>query len=279
MLNAMNAITIDFEDWFAPKNMPGFDKLNWADCDIRIEEPTKYLLELLKSKSITAVFFVLGYIADKKPDLIKLIGDYGHEIASHGYSHTQITKQSEKEFEQDIEMSLDALSKIGFTNIQGYRAPSFSITKDTLWAIDILKKYGIQYSSSIYPTNLRKEYGIAEINREIFRHENGIIELPMNSAKIGGRLIPCSGGAYFRFYPYPLFRKLKQISDRQTNHYIFYLHPWELDAGQPLVDTNITSRIRHYYNIKNVSTKLERLVSDLDFVPMQSIISDFNSKI
>ncbi len=274
----MNTLTIDLEDWFAPKNMPGFEKLDWDKCDIRIEEPTKYILERLKTKSISAVFFVLGYIADRKPDLIKRISDYGHEIASHGYSHTQITKQNEIQFEQDMEMSLEALAKIGFTNVQGYRAPSFSITKDTLWALDTLKKFGIKYSSSIYPTNLRKEYGIGDSNREIFRHDNGIIELPMNSVKLGGKLIPCSGGAYFRFYPYPLFRKLKQISDRQTAHYVFYLHPWELDIGQPKIDTNLTSSIRHYYNIKNVSKKLELLVSEFEFVPIQSLIDDYYSR-
>ena len=275
----MNTITIDFEDWFLPKALSNSISLNYSSKNIRVEEPTKYLLELFKSKSIFAVFFVLGCIAEQKPDLIKMISDYGHEIASHGYSHTQITKQSEKEFERDIEMSLDTLAKIGFSNIEGYRAPAFSITKDTLWAIDILKKFGIQYSSSIYPTNLHKEYGISDINREIFKHDNGIIEIPMNSARIANQLIPCSGGAYFRFYPYRLFQKLKQISDSQTNHFVFYIHPWELDKEPPKIEGTLANRIRHRYNIQNVRQRMERIVSEFEFVPMQTIINDFKSRI
>lgn len=261
----MKIFTVDFEDWFAPRNLPGFNKLNWDNCKLFIEKPADTILNILDEFNVKGIFFILGYIAERSPKLISKIAERGHEIASHGYSHKMIYEMSPQEFSEDIEKSLQILHKLGFDKIKGYRAPSFSITSQSYWALDILRNFGFEYSSSIYPTNLRKEYGIAGAEREIFKHENGLYEMPMNSAKFGKYLLPCSGGAYFRFYNYNFFRNLALRSLKETGHYVFYIHPWELAPEHPVVKTNLSGKLRHYYNISKVEHKLRELLSAMKF--------------
>lgn len=261
----MNLFSVDLEDWYSPRTIKGFASLDWESCESYIQKPTNTLLELLDKHSIKAVFFVLGYVAARHPDLIRRIADSGHEIASHGYSHFLLTKLNEQEFSDDIEKSLEVLAKIGIRSVRGYRAPSFSIIESTLFAIDILKKFGFQYSSSIYPTNLHPEYGLKDFGTEIFRYENGLIEIPLNKVNLFGTQIPCSGGAYLRFFPYSSFKMMARQSIEQSNHYMFYIHPWELAIDQPRIKSNFLGRIRHYYNIGSVQSKLERLLNDIQF--------------
>lgn len=266
-----NLFTIDFEPWFSPRNLSGFDSIDWNQAHINLDEPTDYILNLLSRRNIKAVFFVLAYIAEKAPELITRIAAEGHEIASHGFWHYQINKISKSEFQKDIYDSFNLLSKFT-SNLRIYRAPSFSITKDSLWALDILKNAGFVYSSSIYPTNMHSEYGLSNIPRKVFKHNNGLIEIPLNSFEFGKFLIPCSGGAYFRFYPYNLFKFLAKKSIAQTKQFVFYIHPWEFDLKHPKVNTGYKNYIRHYYNIKSVRSKLEKLTLDFEFLDFNRFI-------
>ncbi|MGE5480565.1 MAG: DUF3473 domain-containing protein [Chloroflexota bacterium] len=261
----MNLFTIDLEDWFCLHNIPGFAGLDWDSCKLRLADPTRRLLEILKKREVKAIFFVLGYIADRAPDLIREIADEGHEIASHGYEHRLLFTQSEAEFEHDVSRSLESLARIGFTRVRGYRAPHFTMNERTPWGPPILSKLGFEYSSSLYPTNMNWEYGAKGDRREIFRYECGLLEIPLCAAKILNFLLPCSGGAYFRFAPYPFFKKLAEISSRQSNHYAFYIHPWELDPGQPRINTSLMGTVKHYYNLGATEIKLSQLIEDISF--------------
>ena len=261
----MKLITIDLEDWYSTRVLSSFSNIDWDSSLPFVEQSTERLLVLFKKYNIQACFFVLGYISHRHPDLIRRIADHGHEIASHGYNHEHLAKLNPTSFAEDIEKSLNALAEIGFTNVRGYRAPSFSFTEKTLWAPDVLSKFGFQFSSSVYPTNVHPDYGLTRFGFEPFRYDNGLLEIPMNSAQFGRRLIPCSGGAYLRFFPFPLFKYLIGRSALLANHYIFYLHPWELSSDQPRISGNTLQKIRHYYNIHKVEQKLEKLLSDISF--------------
>lgn len=261
----MKLFTVDFEPWFAPKHLRGFDKLEWDKCQLYLEKPTDALLSLLDEHKVKAIFFILGYVADRSPHLIEKIVSRGHEIATHGYAHKFVSRQTADEFAKDIEFSLLALRKIGIENVKGYRAPSFSVNEKTPWAFDILKDFGIEYTSMIYPTNLNLEYGALNSERGIYSHSNGVMEIPMNSFKFGKMYIPCSGGAYFRFCYYKIFELMAKKSYQQSGHYVFYIHPWELDTEHPVIETDKLTKIRHYYNISSVYSKLNKFISNVRF--------------
>ncbi|MBM2816490.1 MAG: polysaccharide deacetylase and domain protein [Ignavibacteria bacterium] len=269
-----NAITIDLEDWFCPSNIRELAELDWDNFEIRVETPVLLLLDLLEEYNYKATFFVLGFIAQKKPDLIREINTRGHEIASHGYAHRMITKQTQYEFEEDLKKSLDILEGITSVKVKGYRAPVFTITNSTLWALDILLKNGIEYDSSIYPFNLHPDYGIKNSQKRIYRHENGIIEVPLSVASILGLSIPCSGGAYFRFYPYHISEYLLRKAHSQNGHTLFYIHPWEIDSGRPKIEMGIINKIRMNYNVSNTLNKLEKLFKKIEFTTIKDILSN-----
>lgn len=261
----MKLISIDLEDWYSTRVLSSFSGLDWDSSIPLVEQSTDRLLLLFKKYDIQACFFSLGYIAVRHPDLIRRIADHGHEIASHGFNHEHLASLNRQTFAEDIEKSLDAFAKLGFHNIRGYRAPSFSFTNETLWAPDILRKFGFLFSSSVYPTNVHPDYGLTDFGYEVFRYDNGLLEIPMNSAKFGKRLIPCSGGAYLRFFPFPLFKYLIARASHLSSHYMFYLHPWELSPEQPKINGSALQKIRHYYNINKVEYKLEQLLSSFRF--------------
>jgi polysaccharide deacetylase family protein (PEP-CTERM system associated) len=273
----VNAFSIDVEDYFQVAALaPSVARETWTQRESRVEQNTDKLLLLLDERRIYATFFVLGWIAQHHPGLVKRIATAGHEIASHGLSHQLIYSQSPSEFREETRCSREILEDLTGAAVIGYRAPSFSITRRSLWALDVLLDLGFQYDSSIFPIH-HDRYGIpgaaSEPGRVTAPSGRTLVEFPMSAASFGGAKIPVSGGGYFRLLPYWVTRAgLRQVNEKHARPFAFYLHPWELDPEQPRIDVGWLSRFRHYTNLKHCEERLQRLLSDFAFAPMIDVL-------
>lgn len=269
-----NAFSIDLEDWFCVQNFSHvFPREQWDGLESRVERNTLRLLEILTRHNVQGTFFVLGWIAERYPDLVREVERRGHEIATHGYSHKLLTFMTPEEFRADLERSLDVLSNCTSTAVTGFRAPSFSVTRKTWWAVDILKQCGIAYDSSIFPVGFHPDYGIGDAPLVIHELGNGLTELPMSCADVMGRRIPCSGGGYFRLVPYFVTKSLMKKCNAANRPVIFYLHPWEVDPGQPRVSLPAVKAFRHYNNLDKTEERLEQLLADFPFTTMKRLLA------
>lgn len=269
-------MSIDVEDWFCVYNLSRLiPYAEWDRCESRVERSTLRLLELFAKHRVEATFFVLGWIAERFPDLVREIEHAGHEIASHGYSHRLLTYMTPDEFRADLDRSLEVLARTARQPVRGFRAPSFSLTASTLWAVDILRDSGIRYDSSVFPVGFHPEYGMVEADLQPHQLAEGLLELPMGVTEIAGRRVPCSGGGYFRLYPYELTRYLMRTCNAQGRSVMFYLHPWELDPDQPKVGgLSWLARFRHYNNLDKTAERLDRLLRDFAFTSARSLLAD-----
>jgi polysaccharide deacetylase family protein (PEP-CTERM system associated) len=269
-----NVFSIDLEDWFCVQNLSGvIARDQWENCESRVERNTLLLLDLLSRHNVEATFFVLGWIAERFPDLVREVRLRGHEIATHGYSHRILTSLTPDEFRADLEKSLEILTPLSSEPIRGFRAPSFSVTRKTWWALDIMRSTGIAYDSSIFPVGFHPDYGVPDAPLEAYRLPEGPLELPMSCAEVFGRRLPCSGGGYFRLLPYLATRALMRQCNRQGRPVIFYLHPWEVDPGQPRVAMPALKKFRHYNNLERTESRLERLLSDFSFTSIRKLFA------
>lgn len=269
----INSFTIDLEDWFCSHNLHPYIKFSeWDKYESRVAKSTLSILTLLKKYEVEATFFVLGWIAEKLPDLIKEIEAHGHEIASHGYGHQLLTNLNESQFREDVQRALDVTCPLISKDIKGFRAPAFSITKDSLWAIPALKSMGFTYDSSVYPISVHPDYGIPSSELDIYSFENGLIEVPMSCAVLAGTRIPCSGGGYFRFMNYGIFKRLMRRCNEQGRSVIYYLHPWEIDPGIPKMELPWFKKFRHYNNLGCTMRRLELLLEEFDFTSMEKLL-------
>lgn len=270
-----NAFTVDLEDWFCSHNLVSEIKYeDWDNLESRVTAPTLRLLVLLKKYDCKATFFVLGWVADRYPELIQRIAVDGHEIASHGYSHKLLTGISPLFFEEDLLKSVLAIERACGIKPAGYRAPAFTIVNATKWAFGILKKLGFTYDSSVYPTNVHPDYGIGDAPLTIYSPQSGLTEIPLSCAVLFNKNIPCSGGAYLRFLPYFLFKQLVNSVIKSGRAYIFYIHPWEIDPEMPRVKLPVLKAIRHYTNLASTFGKIERLLQDFEFTSLQDILTE-----
>lgn len=245
-------------------------RMHWDSYDSRVERNTSKILDLLAARNIRATFFVLGWVAERYPRLVKTIASAGHEIASHGYGHQLVTTQNPSTFRQDIRKAKAILEDLLSQKVWGYRAPSFSITNQTIWALQILVEEGHLYDSSIVPA-IHDRYGIPTANPYVhqIKNEAGIIwEIPPSVAKVCGVPIPCGGGGYFRLYPYFLSRHLLRRIERKQVPLVVYLHPWEFDPDQPRMNGSVISLARHYINLHKTENRLVRLLNDFKFGPI-----------
>jgi len=268
-------MTVDVEDYF---QVSAFESTiardRWGVLPCRVEANTRRILALFDEHDIKATFFVLGWVGQRFPALILDIVKKGHELASHGYSHIRVTQQTPEEFRDDITRAKQLLEEIAGVKVRGYRAPSYSIGADNLWALDELYAAGHDYSSSIYPIK-HDLYGMPEAPRHAFypRGHNGIFEVPVTTLDLLGKRLPCGGGGFFRLYPY-WFSKwaLDRINLQEQLPGIFYFHPWEIDPGQPR-QSNITikTRFRHYLNLGKMEKRLQRLLTDFQWGRMDDI--------
>lgn len=269
--NITHAMTVDVEDYF---HVAAFNKVinpdEWENWPCRVEANTNKLLQLFADSNIKITFFILGWVAERYPELVKAIHAQGHEIASHGYSHQLIYKQDQNVFREETAKSKRILEDLAQVQITGYRAASYSITRKSLWALDTLAELGFTWDSSIFPTR-HDNYGIPGSPEEPYKivTTSGKIltEFPLTTAKVFGQSVPAAGGGYFRQYPYALSRWLfERASNNQTKPQIFYLHPWEIDPDQPRVpNASWFSNFRHYTNLSRCLPRLERMIDDFQF--------------
>lgn len=272
----VNAMSVDVEEYFQVSAFEShIASADWAKMASRVEGSTDRLLDLFAQADVQATFFTLGWVAERHPALVRRIVDAGHELASHGQNHVRVTQQDRAAFGADIRRSREVLEQTGGVAVRGYRAASFSIGADNLWALDELAEAGYVYSSSIFPGH-HDAYGMPEAPRFAFRHRpGGLIELPITTATIGPRRLPCAGGGFFRLYPYALTRRLlRRVNRDEGRATIFYLHPWEIDTEQPrMPDLPMRTRFRHYVNIGRVESRLQRLLSDFTWDRMDRVFN------
>ena len=267
MINNQIVLTIDMEDWFHSLD---YNPSNWSNYQRRIEFATNKILELFVQKKSTATFFILGDVAVSNPDLIKQIYRAGHEIGSHGFDHKFIYKQSKEQFRSDLRKSINLLSDMIGNRIVTYRAPYFSITKKSLWALDILAEEGIKIDSSIFPV-INHRYGMSDNSRLPYQLENGLWEWPITTYKTFLGNIPFAGGFYFRFFPGFLSRFCISSLQRRQEPILFYFHPWEFDYEQPKVESISTFlKFRHYYGLKNSFNKFSKLLNNLSTISLSN---------
>lgn len=264
----VNAFTVDVEDYF---HVTGFEphirRDEWGSFPCRVVQSTHRILELLARYDVKATFFTLGWVAERYPGLVADIDAGGHEIGSHTYWHKLIYRQSPAEFREDLRRSCDAIAQVTGKAIKAFRAPSFSITRRSLWALDILAEEGIEIDSSIFPC-WHNRYGVPEAPPEPHMVETGsgtLYEIPPAVLRVGGFPVPSGGGAYFRLMPYWLTESLLARINR-TRPFVFYVHPWEIDPGQPRLQVGKrSSRMRHYHGLTFAENKLDRLLSRFAF--------------
>jgi len=266
-----NALTIDFEDWYQGLEIP---HTQWDDYEDRIVPVGHRLLELLDEVGVRATFFVLGYVAERHPELVRQLAAAGHEIATHGYSHTLIYRQTPQLFRAELSRSIWLLEDLTGEQVLGHRAPFFSITRETLWALEVLGELGIRYDSSIFPV-VNYRYGIDNAPRWPHRITIGgetLIEFPISTWRFCGRNIPIAGGAYFRIYPYAFTRRAFQAINHQGYPAVFYLHPWEIDREHPCIPLPRRIALTHYFNLQATENRLRRLLRDFKFAPMMEVL-------
>jgi len=271
----LNAMTVDVEDYFQVRAFAGvLDRGSWDSLPARVEANTNRMLEIFADRGAKATFFILGWVAERFPKIVRRMADSGHEIASHGYAHQNIDTQTQAEFRDDIKRANALLEDIGGTAVRGYRAPTFSIGPKTWWAYDILAEEGHAYSSSIYPI-AHDLYGMPNAPRTPFQPAAApLLEIPMTTVRYGTRNFPASGGGYFRLLPYGFSRHALSRVNREGAPCIFYCHPWEIDPGQPRINgASLKSRLRHYTNLGLMERKISRLLGDFAWGRMDEVFA------
>ncbi|MFX0204081.1 MAG: XrtA system polysaccharide deacetylase, partial [Candidatus Hodarchaeota archaeon] len=311
-----NVLTIDVEDYFQPHAFSGaVHQKDWDSFEPRVETNTYRLLDLLDSyngprtthdghsRKPRATFFILGWIADRFPALVKEIYRRGHEVACHGYAHKCVFDQSRAEFKEDVKRAKAVLEDLTGHVVISYRAPTYSITRKTLWALEILSTLGFHYDSSIYPIK-HDIYGLPDGPRFpcllYFRGKeniefreleydcdasysipDSIIEFPLSTVRFAGYNIPVAGGGYFRLLPYSLTSSLlKRINGREHRAFVFYIHPWEIDPDIPKINgAGILSKFRTYVNLNKTENRFKKLLSEFHFSPLSEYFSNTNARL
>lgn len=273
----VNAMTVDVEEYF---HVSGFADVihpdDWPRFEGRVERNTYKLLEMFAAHKTSATFFVLGWVAERYPDLVRTLYRSGHEVACHGYTHRLIYQCTPEEFRADVRHAKKLLEDLIGAPVHGYRAPSFSIIRSSLWALDILADEGFRYDSSIFPIR-RDRYGIPDAER--FPHRwrtrngDGLVQFPISTIRVCGFNVPVAGGGYFRLLPYPVTAwAIQYLNHNEGMPAIVYIHPWELDPTQPQIAGSLVGRFRHYVNIRTTEVKLRRLLGVFSFNTLWALL-------
>ncbi len=274
MTNSMtNAFTVDVEDWFQVSAFERHIAREAWDTQVnRVESNMQRLLDLLDEFGVKGTFFTLGWVAERYPAIVRRLVADGHELASHGYDHTRVTDMDPAHFRRDITQAKRLLEDVGGVAVRGYRAPTFSFRDDNRWVYEILRECAYAYSSSVAPVK-HDLYGIPHAPRAPYRDASGIVEIPISTIRIGERNLPCSGGGFFRLYPYAFFRWcVERVNVTDGQPCIFYMHPWEIDPAQPRQrGVGLKTRIRHYMNLAKVEDRLRSLLADFRWGRMDEV--------
>ncbi len=273
----VNAMTVDVEDYF---HVSAFDDIlsraEWDRMESRVCRNTERLLELFDEFDVRATFFVLGWVAERFPELVKSIASRSHEIASHGYAHHLVYEQTPAAFQADIRRAKEVLESAAGVEVVGYRAPSYSVIERSLWALDILAQEGYRYDASIFPIH-HDRYGMPDAPRHahpVSPRAGALIEVPASTVRVGAVNLPIAGGAYFRILPYGWTRwGIARVNRLEAKPVVFYIHPWEIDANQPRFRPSRLSRFRHYRNLAQTEGRLRRLFSDFSFGPVNALLT------
>ncbi len=272
----VNALTVDVEDYYQVESFAGVvRRKDWARWEPRIERNTHKLLEMFARYNVRGTFFILGWIAERYPQLAREILDAGHEIACHSYDHQFILNQRREDFRADVRRAKQLLEDITGAPVEGYRAPTYSIMEQTLWAIEILVEEGFRYDSSIFPIH-HDRYGMPGARRfpyVIYCASGEIVEFPPSTTRLAGQNLPMTGGGYFRLLPYLVFRwGLRRINRIECQSAIFMIHAWEVDPDQPVLPGTRLNVWRHRVNLRNAESRLERLLKDFRFAPARDVL-------
>lgn len=270
----VNAMTVDVEDYFQVSAFEGhIPRSEWPRWPQRAEANTEQVLEILEGRGIKGTFFVLGWLADRYPQIVRRIAESGHEIASHGFGHERLANLTQEQFRENVIRTKALLEDISGTGVSGYRAPSYSIGPDTFWAYEELQRAGYRYSSSVVPIS-HDLYGMPSAPRFPF-YPRGyhLLEVPVSTTRICGRNWPCGGGGYFRLLPFRCFRwAVRRVNSLERRPCVFYFHPWEIDPEQPRVPgIRLKTRVRHYLNLGSMKEKLDLLLRDFPFDRMDKV--------
>lgn len=275
-----NALTVDLEDYFHVSAYAGKVRLEeWDSYPSRVAANTDRLLGLLAEHNCLATFFVLGWVAEKKPEIVARVAAAGHEIACHSLLHRKIFNLTPPEFREDTRRAKAVIEDATGKQVVGYRAPSFSVIKKSLWALEILAEEGFQYDSSVFPVE-HPSYGIPDAPRTPYWIQTAsgrILEFPMPTLSIGSMRSPIGGGAYLRLLPYSYTRwSIRHLNEHENFPVCVYIHPWELDPAQPRMGGSLSARARHYFGLRGTEAKLRKLVRDVEFCPLASLISQLS---
>lgn len=275
MAQIQNAMTVDVEDYFQVSAFERYiDRGDWDRQECRVERNVDRILALFADHGVKATFFTLGWVAERYPALVRRMVEQGHELASHGMSHVRVTQQNRAEFKQDVTRTKALLEDVSGQEVIGYRAASYSIGADNLWALDVLKETGHLYSSSIYPIK-HDLYGMPDAPRFAFRPVDGdFVEFPVTTVRIGNKNLPCGGGGWFRLVPYAGMRwAMQRVNEVDQESVIFYFHPWEIDPEQPRQQgIDAKTRFRHYLNLTRMEKRLSRLLGDFAWGRMDQVL-------
>lgn len=264
--------TVDVEEYFQVSAFEGVAPIErWPSFETRVEASLESILDLMSESGATGTFFVLGWLAERQPRLVRSIVERGHEVASHGWDHKRVTHQTPGHFRESIRRSKALLEDQSGAAVEGFRAPSFSIVPDREWALDLLIEEGYRYDSSLFPIRRPDGYGYAAAGRDphvIERPAGRIVEVPPATLRRMGVNLPAAGGAYFRLLPYALVRSALRDCEARGVAGTFYIHPWEVDPGQPRMPVSRLTRIRHYGGLRRTVPRLTTLLRDFRFGPI-----------
>jgi polysaccharide deacetylase family protein (PEP-CTERM system associated) len=271
-----NAMSVDVEDYFHVSAFEGIvSRSQWPGMESRVVANTRRLLDLFDEYRVKSTFFVLGWVAERHRGLVREVVERGHELASHGYEHRLIYDQTPDAFRDDVRRAKGLLEETGGVAVHGYRAPSFSVTERSLWALDVLVEEGHTYDASIFPIR-HDRYGIPDSPRHphpIRRQGGTLMEVPGSTVAFGRANLPVAGGGYFRILPYRWTRwGIARLNRHEQRAAVFYIHPWEIDPDQPRLPAKGLSRFRHYRNLDKTETRLRALLSDFTFGTVSALL-------
>lgn len=272
-----NAMSVDVEDYFHVSVFDGIiPRHRWNELESRVGANTDRLLGILADANVRGTFFVLGWVAERFPKLVARIAAQQHEIASHGSSHRLVYDQTPEAFRVDVRRAKRVLEDASGVAVDGYRAPSYSITPRSLWAIDILIEEGYRYDASIFPI-LHDRYGIPVSPRHPYRfarNAGALVEVPGSTVRVGPFNLPIAGGGYFRILPYAWTRwGISRLNRVERQPAVFYLHPWDIDPDQPRLPGRLLSQFRHYRNLHQTEGRLRALLGDFRFAPVRDVLN------
>lgn len=274
-----NALTVDVEDYFHVSAFASIvERSAWLDFEPRFERNTQKLLDMFAQRGVHGTFFVLGWVAAQSPSLIRRIFDEGHEVACHGMTHELVYRQTPEVFRSQTRESKQRLEDITGASVLGYRAASYSVTRDSLWALGILQELGFVYDSSVFPIR-HDVYGMADAPRRAYLPGKGdMVEIPLTTVEFAGLRLPCAGGGYFRILPYQYTKwALRRVNEIDKMPAMFYLHPWEIDPEQPRIKgASWLSSFRHYRNLHRTEPRLQRLLKDFSWGRVDEIFGFSN---